>query len=205
MIISTKYRFVFLANRKCASSSIVHALRPFANAIAESDPRLRHTNFKAYKQFIEPWLQSVADDTTDYKVYALFREPVEWLCSWYRFRHRPEISDHANPQYLEYTGGVSWDNFLDQCFSASPPTFAMVGNQFNFVADAEGNIGPNSLYRYDCISRLVDDLSDRVGKRIDLPRLNESIDLPLVITPEHYVFCRERMAADYGIYDSLLY
>ena len=204
MIVSTKHRFVFLSNRKCASSSLVHSLQKHSGMIAQTDQRLRHTNFREYRDHIKPWLEArTGENTDDYKIYCLFREPTEWLFSWYRFRQRKEISPEVQPDHWEYTGNMTWQDFLDGYFTDPRPKFARVGTQANFVMDGKGHIGPNALYAFDRMPEMIADIEDRIGEELDIVEYNVSPKTTTALTPEDYAYCKERLKRDYAVYNSL--
>jgi hypothetical protein len=165
---------------------------------------LRHTNYQEYDEYIAPWLASrTSDDLADFKVFAVFREPTEWLFSWYRFRQRREVSPDVVAEHPEYTGHIGWDEFLRAYLNRPRPEFARVGVQSSFVLDREGQIGPDGIFAYDKLNSLVDELSRRIGEHIELDRFNESPRTEGRVEDRHYALCRECLVDDYRIYDSL--
>ncbi|MEM1432622.1 MAG: hypothetical protein AAGG11_01055 [Pseudomonadota bacterium] len=203
MIVSTKHRFVFLANRKCASSSLVNALRPHASVIAEADARLRHTNFRQYRSLVVPWLEACTSEAVrEYRVFALYREPTEWLSSWFRFRRmlRDEGADNTGNSLPPE---LTWEAFLEACCSEPRPDYATVGSQADFVQDESGSVGPDALFAYDKVDELVDALSAQVRRRIVLPNFNVSPAADYEITEQHYRYCRSSLSCEYDVYDTL--
>ena len=90
MLISVEKRLAVFAMPKCASSAI-HAEFAGVNAIRlAGSPDVKHTNFQAWAQYFRPWLDSLGIGPIE--TVCLFREPLDWLESHWRYRQR---DDHA--------------------------------------------------------------------------------------------------------------
>lgn len=204
MLVSTRYKFVFLSNQKCASSSLVRSLSQFGDVLLETDHRLRHTSYSEYQQYILPLLiKKVGEEVEDYKIYCLFREPLDWLFSWYRFRTRKEIAHDTAPDHWEYTGGMTWTAFLDEALKRKPAQFANVGCQHEFVEGTDGSLKGLTLFRYDDLNRFLDCMIDRVGREFEVYNWNVSPQVASSPSEADYERCRAGLAADYRIYDSI--
>lgn len=205
MLISVKHKFVFLSNQKCASSSIIKSLKDHSDAVLGNHFRLRHTPYADYEQFVLPFLQHrVGPEVVDYPVYTLFREPTDWLFSWYKFRRRHKIEAEDHPRHHLYTGDISWAEFLQEVASPKPRPFAKVGRQAKFVlASDQKTVGP-TLFRYENIDQLWSTLCAHVGKPLVLERRNVSPPSDQAPNAEDQKLCRAILADDYRIYDAIL-
>lgn len=130
---------------------------------------------------------------------CLFREPVDWLNSWWRYRARADIPNPAkSSRALDFETFVQL--YLDD---AKPP--ANLGRQSRFISDAEGVPGVDHLFRYDRVDQLVDFIATRMEIPVSLdhrnvsPPAHKSDDL----LPETITRLRAEMAVDYEIYESL--
>lgn len=170
MQVSLKHGFVFLCTPKCASNSIEDMLRPYIDLDFQGTPSVRHTNVRLYRRYVLPYLQTVAPEVP-IETFALVREPVAWLHSWYRFRARSALRSqkHANS-----TAHVSFAEFIEAYLSDPQPEFAKVGTQADFLLDEAGNPGVDRLYAYDNIQGLVDELAGRMDRRLTLRAINVS-------------------------------
>lgn len=170
MQISLKHGFTFLCTPKCASNSIEDMLRPYIDIDLQGTPSVRHTNVRQYRRYILPYLSEVAPEA-HIETYALVREPVSWLHSWYRFRSRSALRSqhHANS-----TAHVSFTEFVEAYLADPQPEFAKVGTQANFLLAEDGNAGVDRLYAYENIQGLVDELANRMGRTLSLRAINVS-------------------------------
>ncbi len=170
MQVSLKHRFVFLCTPKCASNSIEDMLRPYIDIDLQGAPSVRHTNVRQYRQYILPYLSAVAPETP-IETFALVREPISWLYSWYRFRARSALraQDHVNS-----TAHVSFGEFVEAYLADPQPEFARVGSQAEFLLDEEGRPGVDHMYAYENVQGLVDALSVRTGRTLTLRSINVS-------------------------------
>jgi hypothetical protein len=170
MQVSLKHGFAFLCTPKCASNSIEDMLRPHIDLDFQGAPSVRHTNVRLYRRYVLPYLSTVAPEV-HIETFALVREPVSWLHSWYRFRARSALRSqkHANS-----TAHVSFAEFIEAYLSDPQPEFAKVGTQADFLLDEEGNPGVDRLYAYENIQGLVDELAGRMGRSLTLRAINVS-------------------------------
>ncbi len=204
MLVSTKHKFAFLSNRKCASSSLIESLGPYCDITMGRDHRLRHLSFGDYQKHVLPLLvEKVGGEARDYQVFCLFREPVDWLFSWYRFRTREEISPTVTPNHWEYTGNISWSEFLDECLKERPAAFADLPPQHHFVQGMDGTSDGLTIFPYEEFDRFLEAISARIGEPVDVVNWNVSPKLQDGPTKADYRRCRKALAADYQIYDAI--
>lgn len=84
-IISFRHKFVFLANKKCASTLLHHLLKPYGDLISIgsifSRPIGKHDNALEVKYYLE----SQGYIWSDFKVLTTIREPIERIFSAYKY------------------------------------------------------------------------------------------------------------------------
>jgi hypothetical protein len=170
MLISQKHRFVFFCMPKCASNSIETMLRPHSEIHLSGSPLVRHTNFRQFQAHLQPYLESVAR-LRELESICLVREPVSWLNSWYRFRARHQLRNARHPHS---TARVNFEEFVRAYLSESRPAYADISTQFNFVCDAKGRVGVDRLFAYDDIAGVVQFFSRRVGRKLEIRKVNVS-------------------------------
>jgi len=204
MLISTQHRFVLLSNRKCASSSLVHSLEPFSSGVFDRDHRTRHTNYSTYQKYIVPYLQhAIGPEVEDYDVFCLYREPTDWLYSWYRFRMRTQVSPEVSPGHWEYAGHVSWHEYMQACFAKNSERFAVKTRQWKFVTGEDDTLKGITLIRYEDITQFLKIISARVDQEIQMVNWNVSPKLDVRPTESDMEFCRKNMVRDYKVYDAI--
>src|SRR5689334_15601464 len=111
MIIAPNNGFVFLCMPKCASTSTEAILRPYGQIVTGNSPDFKHMPYRVYERFFRPFLKAkVKGRFSQIEVVCLFREPVEWVNSWYRYRQRDELL--RTPQKRRNsTKGMSFEEF----------------------------------------------------------------------------------------------
>lgn len=178
---------------KTGSTSIEAALAPYGDIIFTHSPAAKHMQLRKFERFIRPYLKSI--DQTEVETACLFREPIDWLGSWYRYRRRPALSGHANS-----TDAINFDQFV-AAYLATPQTpFSQVGRQSKFVTKKNGDIGIDHLFKYDHFDDFLVFLSDRIGQTIAVPRLNISPAQPLELSKQLRNQLETELALDFEIY-----
>lgn len=80
--------FVLLAMPKCASTSIESALAPYASLVIDRPPSRKHLGCAGFAKRIEPGLAAEGHPRESYELVTMFRDPITWLESWWRYRGR---------------------------------------------------------------------------------------------------------------------
>ncbi len=135
MLVSVKHNFVLLAMPKCGSTALHSALTPYAELRIGSLPALKHAPLKSFEKYILPFLVEVCRDQQTFEPFSLFREPIEWLFSWYSYRGRKEMGEASN-----YAGHVSFHDFLHEHFQKKPAAFARLRRQSFLHKKQQGSI-----------------------------------------------------------------
>lgn len=189
-----KERLVLLAVPKTGTTALEGALAPRASMVLRDPPTVKHAPLYRYSRFVAPLL--AASGGVGFETVAVVREPVSWLSSWYRYRHRDDLAGHPNS-----TRDVSFDDFVREYARGKPAPFASVGSQAKFVCDADGKVGVTHLFRYEESTALLAFLADRLGPLgRDLPRLNVSPAVDVVLSPEVEAVLREKRAAEFSVW-----
>ena len=188
-------RLTMLATPKTGTTAIEAALESLAHLAIQRPPQLKHANLRKYHRFIGPWLESAA--CAPFDVIATMREPLGWLGSWYRYRQREDIGDATKS-----IAGISFDQFVRDYCSDTPPAYAAVGAQSQFLAP-KNEKGLTRLFRYEQIDYLIRFLEDRLNCEIILPRLNVSPVMELGLDPATEKLLRKTAAKDFALYETL--
>lgn len=172
MLISVKHNFVFICNTKCASNSCEEMLKPYSD-LQLIHPRLRHSLYRQYEQCIKPLIKEQFD-VENLETICVFREPVSWLYSWYRFRTRVELKNPSHPNHCRSTAGISFNEFLESYLSPNPKPYAEFGNQSKVIRDATGEVKVDKLFPYERLDLLTEYMSAKVGAPLTLKAINVS-------------------------------
>lgn len=172
MLIFFGARLVFLAVPKTGTTAIEGALAPRASLVLRDPPLLKHSNVARYNAVLKPFFEKAGGPPLE--TVAVVREPVDWLSSWYRYRHRDEIA--GTPRS---TRGMSFDDFVLGYAGENPPACANVGSQARFMLDARGARDVTHLFRYEQQPHLIAFFEQRLSCTIALSRMNVSPRMPL--------------------------
>ena len=197
MMVSLRHRLVILAMPKCASSALEEALTPHMDVVIRGMPSAKHTPFRKYNRFLKKYFEGFSDGPME--TVCLFRQPVDWLNSWWRYRGRPDIPNPARS-----TEGMSFDAFVTRYLDgANPP--ADLGRQSRFISDASGVPCVDHLFRYERLDELLRLVTERMGLDVELERLNVSPQAhnnPVLSIRTQRRLHRE-LKEDFAIYESL--
>ncbi len=196
MLIFIKERLVFFATPKTASTSIETTLGNLCEIRLSRHPSVKHTPYRKYKRLLEPFVSTIIDVPPDR--IAAFREPVDWLGSWYRYRSRQELIGTPNS-----THDVTFNQFIESYLQDKSPAYARVGSQAKFVSDKDGTLGMTHLFCYDQLGTMVAFLEERLKKQIKLPKTNVSPKTELSISPTLLKDLQKTYARDFEIYNTI--
>ena len=166
MLVSLKHRLVLLAMPKCASTALEAALAPHVDVVISRNPAAKHTPFRKYDRFLRRYFETYTEGPLE--VVSLFREPVDWLRSWWRYRSRDGLADPSRS-----AKGWTFDQFA-QAYLSGQPGPASVGSQARFVSARDGSLGVDRIFRYESMKDCAVYLTERLSTDVLLDRLNAS-------------------------------
>jgi len=175
MLAFVKKRLVIINVSKCASTSMHSLLHPQADIVIGGSPKLKHLNFRESFGMLE-FLSSGKFDISEFEFVSLFRNPVEWLYSWYCYRSRDEIKNPNHPNYLNrVTDGMSFESFCSAYFQEGKKPRCVPGShQFDLISDEDGLLGVDKCFSFHSLDFFESWLSDRLKMKIKFPAKNTS-------------------------------
>lgn len=204
--------FVVLSAPKCASTALENALAPRAEIVLRHHPRLKHVNVRAFGRLVEPLLAAAGYDRPDYEVVTLFRDPVDWLHSWWRYRQGPRLRRPGGPvdqrrarQGLppgspRYTGDLPFAEFAAAYVEGRGREVGVRGRPVRFVLDRGGAIGVDRIFAYERSDVWQGWFRDRVGADLEFPSSNRSrVRAPLELDDELRARLEEFFAPEYEL------
>lgn len=201
MIAVPQHGFVFLAMTKCASTAIEEQIQDDGLIVARNHPGLKHMNYGGFSRSILPLLRRAGFEPERYDVVCVFREPISWMHSWWRYRGRKELEKAGRAR--NYTGDISFDTFCNAYVDGTERYATSIGQQSRFVRSPKYAVAVDRIFRYEEMPRFVAYLSDRLGRRISLDQMNVSPTTELELADGTEARLREHLAADYDIYERL--
>jgi hypothetical protein len=122
----------------------VHSLQGRAELVLRGNPRLKHMNCRSFHAVVVPVLRNAGYERDDYELVSLFREPVSWVESWWRYRQRPAL---AREDPAKFTGEVSFEEFVGRYVDDDPRPGTLRGRPAKFVALSDGlDIGVDRIF-----------------------------------------------------------
>lgn len=157
---------------------------------------MKHMQLRRFERFLRPYLKSV--DHADVETTCLYRNPIDWLGSWYRYRQRDALIGHKNS-----TADKSFEDFVLSYLSEHSEPSSNVGQQSEFVIDKTGNIGIDHLFRYDHFDEFQRFISDRFNMPLSFDRLNTSPIVHLELSQTTRSRLENKLSRDFEIFESL--
>ena len=170
----TEHGFVLLALPKCASTTLEQALAPYASLVVDSPPARKHVGVSGFARTVAPVLAEQGHPPGSYEVVSMFRDPVEWLGSWWRYRTR--LGETARNS----THALSFEEFARAYLAADPDAPTPNGRPAQFLTH-QGRIGVDRIFAVERPEAWQSWFSAQVGAEVDYGRRNVS---SASVTPE---------------------
>ena len=197
MLVFWDQKLVLFSVPKTGTTALEGALSPHADIVIRNPPTLKHAPIYRYRRFLKPlFIQGGGAKEEDLTTVAAIRNPVDWLSSWYRYRHRDDLVGHQNS-----TREHSFDEFVTEYLKGKPAPFANLGSQAKFLLDGDGNLGVDQLFRYES-GALQPWIEAKLGISVQLNQRNVSpkVDTPLSADIETKL--RRKFEADFTLWEN---
>ncbi len=195
MLVFWAEKLVFLAVPKTGTTALQGALAPRASIVLRDPPQLKHSPVARYKRFLQPMFAQ-GGGQPDMETFAMVRNPVDWLSSWYRYRTREELIGQPNS-----THGISFDDFVVEYCKGKPAPFANVGSQAKFLTLGDKSVGVTHLYKYESMPSAITFLATRLNKPdIALKQRNVSPAMDVTLSADVEVRLRDKRAFEFAVW-----
>lgn len=205
MIINLDHKLSFLCTPKCASTSIEKFMGNGERIELTGSPQMKHCDATFYKNKIKPFLTFAFLDS-EFVSFALIREPISWLSSWWRYRQRPNAPKHFNTNNISFNDYVL--NFMKPLDQRPPGTGTRLKYPRSWIIDDDGYVVVDKVFSVDKIEVLEEYLTLRTGSRVLLDNLNKSINIDLSISqslPDSTIkLVNKVMRIEYQLYHSAM-
>jgi hypothetical protein len=198
MELSTKFGFAFLCMPKCASTAIEAAIHQHCNISFSGHPSFKHMDARTFCVRVLNYHRTKVPNR-EIESFCLMRDPFEWVFSWYRYRKREEIRNLKHPSRKNYTGGVTFDEFVE-AYTSTQPSYAKVGMQTSFFKMKDGIIGVDyifSMNRMDLVSKF---LSKKIRQKISISVSNASPKQEYSLAPNLAERLRDYLKEDIAVF-----
>ncbi|MEO0344369.1 MAG: gamma-glutamyl kinase [Pseudomonadota bacterium] len=193
MLVFLEQSLLIYAPPKTGTTALHRALAPHADLVLRG-PAKHISTIRAEKKLL-PLLSSLNAPMP--QGFAIIREPIDWLHSWYRYRTRPDVSEDKS------TATLSFDTFVNAYLEHDRPAFARIGQQSKFLSGG-GTLSVRHLFAYDHMDHAVEFLNKRLGLTFGLEWVNASPEVKLDLSSENRNRLKHHFAADYALYQNAL-
>lgn len=202
MLACPRSGFVMLSMPKTASTALVRAVRPYADIALSGTPKLKHVPCGPFHKRIAPLLDWAGYPRDSYELVSLFREPVAWLESWWRYRSRPRLRA-ADPE--RFAGEQTFEEYALDYLRGGPGSR---GRPARFVSMGSGReVGVDRLLQYERPEVWQGWLSEKVGEELEFEQhkaIHKKARQDPALTPGTRAALEEHFAPEYDIYRHLL-
>ena len=161
--------FVLLAMPKCASTSIESALAPYASIVIDKPPSRKHLGCSGFAKRIAPGLAADGHPRESYQLVTMFRDPIAWLESWWRYRARlDDGSDNS-------THDLTFERFARLYVDGDPTAPTPRGRPGQFVT-LDGVVEVDRVFAVERPEVWEAWFGARLGTDVSVERRNVSTD-----------------------------
>lgn len=202
MQLSTQYGFAFLCMPKCASTSIEEAISSYCSINFSVHPALKHINAKNFRKYVLSYHNLLIPDKK-IETFCLIREPVDWVYSWYRFRTRDDLKNPAHPNHNNYTGNISFAQFINDLVDKKDVPYVNIGSQSQFIKLDNGSIGIDNIFPIERMDLVRNFLSKKIGKEINIPVRNVAPKIDFNVSQSDLYKLKEIYISDIDLYNNI--
>lgn len=195
MLVFSDQNLVFLAVPKTGTTAVEMALKHKADVIFTKGRK--HTPALRYRNKVAPFLQDTFGIKPD--PIAVMRDPIEQIRSWFRYRSGPR--QQGTPKG---TDGCSFDEFVLGVIAETPPTFAGIGSQFNFLTGPKGNVLVKHLFAYENQPVFRGFLNEAFQEDVVFKQKNVSPPMEAPLSKDVEDQLRTARASEFALYQSIL-
>src|SRR5688572_14309395 len=157
--------FVLLALPKTASTSLERTLSPYATEVVSSPPARKHLPARGFVHTKAHELADQGHPRESYELVTMFREPIAWLESWWRYRAREDSR--------QSTADMTFEDFALRHLAGDGDAPVPRGRPARFV-HAQGTIAVDRIFSVEHPEVWSAWFSERVGAPLQFERRNTS-------------------------------
>jgi hypothetical protein len=157
--------FVLLALPKTASTTLERTLAPYATEVVDSPPGRKHLPARGFVHTRARELAEQGHPRESYELVSMFREPIAWLESWWRYRAREDSR--------QSTADMTFEEFALRFLAGDDHAPVPKGRPAKFI-HAQGSVAVDRVLSVDHPDVWSAWFSERVGAPLEFERRNAS-------------------------------
>lgn len=199
MLVLKEAGLVYLANPKTATQALRAMLRPYGGATPQQVAN-KHVNARTYDRRWRARVTEIVGKPAE--TFAVMRDPLSHLGSWFRYRQRDALRGHENS-----THGLSFAEFVEARLAPEPPPFANIGRQDRFMGFLDPDDRPVTyIFDYERLDLLILFLRERLGADLAIPTRNVSpapTDESMRLPQDLLARLKEAHASEFALYQQV--
>ena len=186
--------FVLLALPKTASTALERTLAPYATEVVSAPPGRKHLPARGFVHTRAHELAEQGHPRESYELVAMFREPVAWLESWWRYRARDDAR--------QSTADMTFEEFARHYLAGHDDAPVPKGRPAKFIR-AEGAVAVDRLFSVERPDVWSAWFSERIGVPLEFERRNVSSAERGELSPATRRALEEHLAPEYDVWRRL--
>lgn len=188
--------FVLLALPKTASTTLERALAPYAALAITSPPARKHLPARGFEREFVPALAARGHPRESYEVVTMFRDPIDWLESWWRYRARKG----ARP--ANSTAGLPFEDFARSYVDGDPSAPTPSGRPSRFIS-VRGVVAVDRVFSLNRPDVWGPWFCERLGRPLDFGRRNVATAVRGELSDATRTALTEHFAPEYDVWHRL--
>lgn len=157
--------FVLLALPKTASTTLERTLAPYATEVVSAPPGRKHLPARGFVHTRAAGLAEQGHPRESYELVTMFREPIAWLESWWRYRARDDSR--------QSTADMSFEQFALHYLAGDDDAPIPKGRPAKFL-HAQGAVAVDRVFSVERPDVWSAWFSERIGAPLEFERRNTS-------------------------------
>jgi hypothetical protein len=157
--------FVLLALPKTASTALERTLSPYATESVSAPPGRKHLPARGFVHTKAHELAEQGHPRESYELVTMFREPIAWLESWWRYRARDDSR--------QSTADMTFEEFALHYLAGHDDAPIPKGRPARFI-HAQGAVAVDRVFAVERPDVWSAWFSERIGRPLDFERRNAS-------------------------------
>ncbi len=186
--------FVLLALPKTASTSLERTLSPYATEVVSAPPHRKHLPARGFVHTVAHDLAAQGHPRESYELVTMFREPIEWLESWWRYRARDDSG--------QSTAEMSFEDFAQHYLHGDDDAPIPKGRPAKFI-HAQGAVAVDRIFSVERPEVWSAWFAAQVGAPLDFERRNASATERGELSPATRAALRAHFVPEYDVWHRL--
>lgn len=186
--------FVLLALPKTASTSLERTLTPYATEVVSAPPHRKHLPARGFVHTVAHDLAAEGHPRESYELVTMFREPIAWLESWWRYRARDDSR--------QSTAEMMFEEFAQHYLAGEVDAPIPKGRPAKFI-HAQGGVAVDRIFSVERPEVWAAWFVERLGAPLDFERRNASTTEPGQLSSETRAALEAHFVPEYDVWRRL--